>query len=204
MADLHLWNGETNIALQLLKKYNVCGVNNAAIGMILADYLHDTQGAEDYLGRAFRESMENLERILIGYINLLFWNEKNYDGIFQCIELIRAMAGDRGGEVSAFDKFDCLLSEIRAEMYCFIGNREEAKSCLKEALETAKRFDRTTREEIRQIPIYETLGIPNAPTYEEFGDSAMEALRSRMGRDVSGLAEIWEEIQKEDSEDATI
>lgn len=204
MADLHLWNGETDTALRLLKKYNVCGVNNAAIGMILADFLHDTEGAELYLGQSFRESMENLERILIGYINLLFWNEKNYDGIFQCIALIRAMAGERGGEVNAFDKFDCLLSEVRAEMYCFLGNQEEAKSCLKEAFETAKRFDRTPRKDIRPIPIYETLGIPNPPTYEEFGDSALEALRNRMGRDVSGLAEIWEEIQKEGSQDGTI
>lgn len=205
MAELRLWNGEPDIALKLLKKYNVCGVNDAAIGMILADFLHDTKGAEHYLGRSFRESMENMEQILIGYINLLFWEEKNYDGIFQCIELLRAMSGTRGrGEVTAFDKFDCLLSEVCAEIHCFSGNSEEAKSCLKEALRTAERFDRTPPEDIRPIPIYETLGIPNAPTYEAFGSSAMEALLSRKNRDVSGLAEIWEIAQKEVSENESV
>lgn len=53
MAKAHLLLHHTETALDILKKYNVCGVNNALIGMVLGDYLHDADEAEKYLSRAF-------------------------------------------------------------------------------------------------------------------------------------------------------
>lgn len=53
MAKAHLLLHHAETALDILKKYNVCGVNNALIGMVLGDYLHDADEAEKYLSRAF-------------------------------------------------------------------------------------------------------------------------------------------------------
>lgn len=44
--------GNIKTALKLLKKYNACGVNDAFIGMLLADYIHDIDEAGKYLGKA--------------------------------------------------------------------------------------------------------------------------------------------------------
>lgn len=67
IAKVHLLLGHTETALRVLKKYNVCGVNNALIGMVLGDYLHDADGAEKYLGRAFAAFAEDINNIMVGY-----------------------------------------------------------------------------------------------------------------------------------------
>lgn len=53
IAKAHLLLPNADAALRILKACNACGVNNARIGMALGDYLHDADGAETYLGRAF-------------------------------------------------------------------------------------------------------------------------------------------------------
>lgn len=70
IAKAHLLLGHTETALQILKKYNVCGVNNSLIGMVLGDYLHDADGAEKYLGRAFASFAEDINNIMVGYGNV--------------------------------------------------------------------------------------------------------------------------------------
>lgn len=64
IAKAHLLLNNTESALQILKKNNVCGVNNAMIGMVLGDYLHDAEGAEKYLGKAFAAFADEINNIM--------------------------------------------------------------------------------------------------------------------------------------------
>ncbi|MCH5258433.1 MAG: hypothetical protein J1F18_01710, partial [Lachnospiraceae bacterium] len=54
----------------MLKKYNVCGINNAMIGMILADCLHRPEEAIVHLDKAFAQRLDNLDAIMMGYANV--------------------------------------------------------------------------------------------------------------------------------------
>ena len=72
MAKAYLRLNNTEAALRILKKYNVCGVNNAMIGMVFGDYLHDADEAEKYLGKAFAEFADNINFIMVGYANVFF------------------------------------------------------------------------------------------------------------------------------------
>ena len=54
MARLHLALGHADTCVDMLKKYNVCGINNAMIGMVLADCHHQPEEAIVYLGKAAR------------------------------------------------------------------------------------------------------------------------------------------------------
>lgn len=67
MAKAHLLLNNTEAALRILKKYNVCGVNNAMIGMVLGDHLHDADEAEKYLGKAFAAFADEINDIMVGY-----------------------------------------------------------------------------------------------------------------------------------------
>ena len=49
IAKAYLLLHKPETALQILKEYNICGINNAIIGMVLGDYLHN---ADEEIGRA--------------------------------------------------------------------------------------------------------------------------------------------------------
>lgn len=74
MARLHLSLGHVDTCVDMLKKYNVCGSNNAMIGMVLADCHHQPEEAMVYLGRAFTQSLDDLDAIMMGYANAFFRN----------------------------------------------------------------------------------------------------------------------------------
>lgn len=64
IAKAHLLLPNADAALRILKACNVCGVNDALIGMVLGDYLHDADGAETYLGRAFSTFADEINSIM--------------------------------------------------------------------------------------------------------------------------------------------
>lgn len=200
MAKVHLALGNTNEALALLKKYNTCGINNAMIGMVLGDFLHDAAEAEKYLGRAFVQSYENMEFIMVGYTNV-FFQRKDYRAALDCVQWLRNML--RGvqpqNELTYADKYDCVLLETCAEIYCFLNEQEMAKKYLREAIEKAVQYDRAAVES-RGVKLFETMNIEHQPTYESFGKTAMECLERRMQPEdeaVPGLWNMWKELTEE-------
>lgn len=74
MARLHLSLGHADTCVDMLKKYNACGINNAMIGMILADCHHQPEEAIVYLGKAFTQSLDDMDAIMMGYANVFFRN----------------------------------------------------------------------------------------------------------------------------------
>lgn len=181
IAKAHLRLGNVRVALNLLKKYNACGVNNAFIGMILADFIHDVGEAGKYLGMSVASSIANLDYAMIGYINTLF-QQGNCDVALDCVQWLRNML--RGiqaeDELTYFDKYDCVLLETMAEIYCFKNEPEFARRYLRAALEKARRYDTAAPDEIHGVRIYEDMGIDYQPTYDSFGKTALGCLKARM------------------------
>lgn len=190
--------GHTETALRILKKYNVCGVNNALIGMVLGDYLHDADGAEKYLGRAFAAFAEDINNIMVGYCNV-FFQRADYNTAVDCIQWLRVVL--RGiqpeTELTWFDKYECILLETIAECYCLKEEPEKARFFLKDAVTKALRYDGAGPGEVTGIRFFTELGLECQLTYDKYGKSAMDSLRQRIEREsdiVPELARLWNDV----------
>lgn len=183
----------TEAALRILKKYNVCGVNNAMIGMVLGDYLHDADEAEKYLGKAFAAFADDINFIMVGYANV-FFQRKNYDAAIDCFLWLRTVL--RGiqpqSELTWFDKYDCVLLETIAECYSFKGEFKNARSYLKEAVSKAVRYDLAAPGEISDMKFFATLNIEKQPNYDLYGKTAMDCLTRRMQPEDEGVPQLWQ------------
>lgn len=62
-------------------------------------------------------------------------------------------------QISYFDKYNCVLLETMAEIYCFKHEPENARAYLREALETAKRYDTATPQGVQIL----FRGLPMMP-----------------------------------------
>lgn len=202
MAKAHLLLHNTDEALHILKKYNVCGVNNALIGMVLGDSLHDADEAEIYLRRAFAAFAEDIDNIMVGYANV-FFQRKNYDATIDCLRWLRIVLRGIQPErsLTGFDKYDCILLETIAESYCFKGEFEIARQFLKDAVSRAAHYDNAAPEEVADMKFFTTLGIERQPTYpDRYGKTAMDCLLRRIPPDentIPGLRRLWLEVTKE-------
>ena len=201
MAKAHLLLHNTEEALRILKKYNVCGVNNATIGMVLGDYLHDSDEAEKYLGKAFAAFADDINSIMVGYANV-FFQRKNYDAAIDCFLWLRTVL--RGiqpqSELTWFDKYDCVILETIAECYCFKGEFENARSYLKEAVSKAVRYDLAAPGEVSDMKFFVTLNIAKQPNYDLYGKTAMDCLTRRMQPEDEGVPQLWQlwlEVKRE-------
>lgn len=201
MAKAHLLLGNTDQALNILKKHNVCGVNNAMIGMVLGDYLHDADQAEVYLGRAFGAYADDINNIMVGYANV-FFQRRNYDAAIDCFLWLRTVL--RGiqpeNDLTWFDKYDCVILETIAECCCFKGEFDKARIYLKESVEKALRYDLASPGEIANMRFFDTLHIEHQPNYDLYGKTAMECLQRRIQPGDDGIPQMWQlwnEIKKE-------
>lgn len=208
MAKAYLLLGNTEKALHILKKYNVCGVNNAMIGMVLGDYLHNADEAEKYLGRAFSSYVDDINFIMVGYANV-FFQRKDYRSAIDCVLWLRnTLRGIQPQtEWTWFDKYDCVLLETIAECYCFTGDFERAKSYLKEAFEKAVRYDRANAEDVHDMSFFTVLHLEKQPTYDLYGKTAMDCLLRRIQPEDDGVPRLWQlwlEVKAEVLPDETV
>lgn len=199
MASLHANCMYTYRAIDVLKRSNVCGLNNALIGMLYGDVLHDADEAEKYLGRAFGRLMDDMDAVIVGYLNV-FFQRKDYDSAIDCVHwLRRTLRGIQPEEeLTAFDRYDCVLLEIIAECCCFKGDFEGARAYIRQALEKALHYD-AAGAEIRPMRLYRAMHIENEPTYGVRGETALACLENRFvpTDEVPGCWDIWQEVKKE-------
>lgn len=198
-AKAYWISGNAKESVRVLKKHNVCGVNNAMIGMVLADILHRPDEALTYLQRAFENFADNINDIMIGFTNV-FFQRGDYRAAIDCLQWLRIVL--RGiqseEELTYFDKYECVLLESIAECYCVLGERNKAKNYLKRSLEKAIRYDKALPGERLGMKFFETLGLENQPNYKIYGKTAFESIDTRImpSEEVPGLFELWQELKR--------
>lgn len=197
-AQLYFALGDTDTCIEILKRYNSCGINDAKIGCILADSYHETEKARQYLERSFDRLMNDLDAVIVGF-GTVFWQEKDYDSLLSSVEWLRTLM--RGQECSSkvtwFDKYDCVLLALEAEICCVMQDHEAAKAKLEKAAFTACRFD--SAAEIETIQLFSKMG-KTENRYMNYGKTALEAIERRVMTDaqvVLQLAEIWQQVKAE-------
>ncbi|MDE5591262.1 MAG: helix-turn-helix domain-containing protein, partial [Acetatifactor sp.] len=201
ISRLHLSLGHADTCVDMLKKNNACGINNAMIGMVLADCQHRPEEAIVYLGKALARSLDDLDAIMMGYANV-FFQRRDYKTTVACIEWLRSTLrpGYPPEAATWFDKYDCVLLVLCAETYCAMGDLESARDYLTKAAKRAAWFDGVDSSKICESKLFAEMGITNQTHYDNFGRTAMEAAERRVMTDaefVPGLPAIWAEIRKD-------
>jgi tetratricopeptide (TPR) repeat protein len=210
-AHCYLRMGEAEKAVEILKKYNVCGINDAHIGTLQANVLGAFDQANEaprYLRRAFVHGMQEAENIWNGYEGL-FVRRGEWDDALACLrwqrEFLHSFQPD--GRLNAFDRMDCVLIELCAEVCCHKGDVAAARTYLRAALEKAQQFDAAAARGEMQMPgLLQKLGVRYEPMEEFLRDkTALECVEDRICKDLTDklkrmpvprLEALWQEVKR--------
>jgi transcriptional regulator with XRE-family HTH domain len=210
-AHCYLRMGEAEKALEILKRYNVCGINDAHIGALQANIMGDFDQADEaprYLRRAFVHGMQNAENIWNGYEGL-FARRGEWDDALVCLqgqrEFLHSFQPD--GRLNTFDRLDCVLIELCAEVCCHKGDLAAARNYLREALEKARRFDAAAaRGQVQMPELLQKIGVRYEPMEELLRDkTALECVEDHIFKDITDklkrmpvpqLEALWREVKQ--------
>lgn len=181
-------------ALKRLKKNNYGGINNSTIGIILSMHYKKPEEAMEYLTDALVHAYGEFSRITLGFANAYYklgQLEKAYDVIFLMYTLEQQLRGD--GAVNSLDRDSVRTQTLLAEIAAEQGKEELAYTWLKQAKETAERFDAAPVYSMRDIKFYHSK--EDAVGYDDFGVTAMDGIHTFLDDDAGkALRPIWEKI----------
>ncbi len=183
-------------AVQILNQYNLNGMNNTQIGLLLSKEPKKAELALGYLSDALCSCYSELFNLCIGYANAyesLGKLEQLQNLIFGVYEFGNRLR--KPGVINWMDRVNVCLFLILAEIECLRGDEQKACEWLRKAKETAQRFDAAPEYHTGVgIPFY--YGSDKATSYGDMGDTAMEMIQRHMSDEAQGrtLRPIWEKI----------
>lgn len=198
MAQIHAKLDEYEEAIELLKKHNQDGSNNAAIGEVLARGCKKPDEALLYLSNGLDGISTKLVRLCVGYANAYGQKEDYARGTDIMLWLINIIDGMRTDDCMIYlDKICAVLFAGCAEFAIEMGDSAKAREYLKKAYDIAVRFDAEPINDMRNLKFYH--GSPNARSYDDLGATALEAAEKIIREEITAerLIPIWKEICNE-------
>lgn len=196
MADIYVNLEEQEKAIALLKSNNPLQINHARIGDQLG-VCNRFEEALPYLSRALVHLMVNQLTIADGYLNV-YIKQKRYPEAIEVLNWV--LTGIRSLQ---YPDCPCFLNRSEvvfltclADIHLQLGQKEEAVRFLRQAKQIAFRFDANPSISVNQIRFI----IPeeSAKAYDNFGNSAMDAIQSMLiEAENPELNALWEEISHE-------
>ena len=184
-------------ALNRLKKNNYLGINDSHIGIILSMHYKNSAEALKYLTNALVHCYGELSRITLGLGNT--YNDlgelgKAYDIMLLMHTFQRQLRGD--GKVSSLDRDNVRVQTVLAQIAALQGKDDLARTWLRQARETALRFDAAPVYSMRDMKYYHS--EEDAVGYDDFGETAMDGIRTFLADEGNkALRPIWEQMEKE-------
>ena len=198
MAKVRLSLGETEQAVELLKRNNAGGMYDDLIGLTLASECEKLEEALPFLSDALMEHVAGLIQIVMGYANV-YLVPGEYAQAQALLEWgVRVFEGLKDGETPCFlDKINGALLVCLA--YAQLGLNEEgaARQSLRRARALAEAFD--ARPDYRAGALRFVLDEP-AGVYDDLGATAMEGVQ-KMVRDMENerLTALWKEVDENEA-----
>ena len=198
MAKVRLSLGETEQAVELLKRNNAGGMYDDLIGLTLASECEKLEEALPFLSDALMEHVAGLIQIVMGYANV-YLVPGEYAQAQALLEWgVRVFEGLKDGERPCFlDKINGALLVCLA--YAQLGLNEEgaARQSLRRARALAAAFD--ARPDYRAGALRFVLDEP-AGVYDDLGATAMEGVQ-KMVRDMENerLTALWKEVDENEA-----
>jgi len=190
-------------ALQLLKKHNPIGINNALIAMIYATELHKPDEALPFLTKSFASSLQILIRTMVGFVNI-YLDKKQYEKAYETlIWLMQTLNGVKRSEqvISYVDKLFAIFSVGCADIAIYLKKIELAKTHLQNAYRIGKLFDADPDYGITNLKFSE-YATKTAIAYDDLGETAMSGIQNSINESIENkdqLNRLWEEVNNENN-----
>lgn len=199
MAEVYISMGDTQKAVELLKKYNAKGIYNDMIGLTLAADCECPEDAVPFLSDALLQNIVSTIRIVTGYFHL-FYQKKDY-GQAQAILSweIGVLSGLREeGKYTFLDKTETVFRVLYAYAQIKSGDGKGAEKSLTAAKKLAECFDHSPNYDADQIRF--VAGREFASAHDNFGNTAGDALEKVVSAmEDEELAALWEEVKSHES-----
>ena len=176
MADVLLGLGEEERAIAMLRANNPCGVNDEAIGCILAGMAGRREEAMPLLSMALLRHVTAILQIGSKLCNIY----EDRGRLDQADEILAWLCPflqglEQPGSINCLTKFRAAALGGRAQIAWKSGRKTDAEAFLREALALADRFDAAPNYRADALRWYE--GPDTAMAYDSMGATARAAVR---------------------------
>ncbi len=204
IAQCYIMLGKHEKGIEILKKYNICGVHDALIAITYSgESKFDPKEAEPYMASAFSNIITSSIRTMMAYANYYF-RIKNYaasrESLLWLIDLLEKAKSDKDS-VAYVDKIIAPCNSECANLSLLLGEQEKAEYYLVRAYSVAKKFDTNPTFKFDNIKFL--IGKKkDSVAYDDFGNSATEAVVKQITQDDRSplLYEIWKKISSAKTE----
>ena len=204
MAECYMSVHRSEEALELLKKHNPGGLNNATIAMIYAVDVKKPELAFPYLTKSLGECLQSLIRTIVGFSNA-YIEKGQFSQAYEALTwLIQILNGFKSSErsVTYIDKLVAIFSAGSAILSAQLNRFEDARDHLKHAYKVAQLFDAHPDYGMRNLRFCETAPT-TATAYDDLGETAMSGILQTLESSESNkelLMKMWEDVLRENNQ----
>ena len=210
IAQCYIILGKAQKGIEILKKYNVCGVHDSLIAIALTGnditYTNtpefELEDAVPFMVHAFGSVLKNSLQTMMAYANY-FSKKGEYasgrEALLWVIDLLESVKIDRNSS--------CYVDKVIAPCYSecanfslLLGETDKVEPYMRRAYKAAMLFDSAPTCKVENIKF--CIGdIQNATTYDDLGESATAAVIKQITQENRNeqLLGIWEKIAQEES-----
>jgi len=204
MAECYMSIHKSDEALELLKKHNPGGLNNATIAMIYAVDVKKPELAFPYLTKSLGECLQSLIRTIVGFSNA-YIEKGQFSQAYEALTwLIQILNGFKSSErsVTYIDKLVAIFSAGSSILSVKLNRFEDAKGHLRHAYKVAQLFDAHPDYGMRNLRFCET-APSTATAYDDLGETAMAGIVQTLESSDENkelLIKMWEEVLRENNQ----
>ena len=195
LAILHQTMGDTKKALKIYEEHNAGGIFDIRIGQILA-LSGEHKKADEYLSRAMVKQIGDRINLITGKA-LCYIRSKDYAEARAIIEagLDENKIYRKNDKPNVFDKIDCFYLTALADVELESGKRKKAEQYLKQAKESALRFDAAPDYDVKNLRF---ISIEDSMMLRDsVGKTGIESIEKAMDYlKADGLKKLWDKIKE--------
>ena len=196
IANCYCYLGDMDKAIEVLKKNNVGGLNDAKIGLFLSQDPARAEEALGYLSDALYHDYSGLFEVCVGYANAYMALGKPEPVEDLMHWFLQVGRGLRHPDVVNFmDKLDVQIYLILVGARLFLGDDDGVETWLREARRSALKFDADPQYRTAHgMKYYHS--CEKSLSYDDMGESGMAMIEGFMvdHEDEAKLRGIWERV----------
>lgn len=200
IATCYIMLGQTDKGLEILKRYNYGGINNALLGLIHSqDECFSAPDAEKYLVRGLGGIVIDAIRCMSGYVRY-YVHKGNIPAALEASQwltgFLQSLREDTD-ELCYFDRVIATFHAVSASMLRLLGSEEQSDRLLGQAYKMAVAFDARPVFDARAVKF--VIGeVGNATASDDMGESVMAAIEKILRSDerIRPTLERWEQLKK--------
>ena len=207
VANGYMFLGDSEKAIEILKKNNFGGINNCALGFYLSTEKSRKDEAKEYLSEALMDYIVMMDKIANGFANIYF-GEGKYDSAIDVFEIsVKIMEMfKKSGTPSFLDKHQSFLYAGCAIITNVMKDGQRTRDYLNKAWDLAVRYDAKPDDTLKNIKFYS--GKDTSSAYDDFGDTAIKGIEKVLAQGIEegvpkgaeDVFDVWSNIKEKRGE----